>query len=260
MGRTLESHVVTVVPATELLEWSGEGRRFGARRTVRLGDVDPDGELRLDAIGRYLQDVASDDALGAGLPNALGWVVRRTMLQVTEPALAGEQVELTTYCTGAGRSWAERRTTIRSDRGAVIDAVSLWVQVDVTTGRPARLGEEFATIYGPAAAGRHVSSKLSLPGRPPEEAVVESPWRFRRADLDQFGHVNNAAQLVVVEERLGSGDRRGTFEIEYAGAADADTDYDVVVAGELVWLVTTATATPVTVFASPSVPRRAPGR
>jgi len=85
---------VTVLPATELHDWSGEGRRYVAGRTVRLGDVDPAGELRLDAIGRYLQDVASDDAVGAGLPNALGWVVRRTLLSIAEPAIAGEEVEL----------------------------------------------------------------------------------------------------------------------------------------------------------------------
>src|SRR3954451_11967811 len=35
-----------------------EGRRFVARRAVRLGDASPGGRLRLDAIARYLQDVA----------------------------------------------------------------------------------------------------------------------------------------------------------------------------------------------------------
>ena len=244
---------MTVLPATELRDWSAEGRRFTAARTVRLGDVDPAGELRLDAIGRYLQDVASDDAVGAGLPNALGWVVRRTMLRVTEPAIAGEEVELTTFCTGAGRSWAERRTTIRSERGAVIDGVSLWVQVDVATGRPARLGDEFAELYGAAAAGRRVSSKLSLPSRPPDGAIVARTWRFRRADLDQFGHVNNAAQLALVEEDLAPGARRGRFEIEYLGAADADVEHEVLVPagdpGGCAWLVSMAASTPVTVIA-----------
>lgn len=228
---------MSVAPATELLDWSGAGRRFTARRTVRLGDVDPAGELRLDAVGRYLQDVASDDALDAGLPNALGWVVRRTLVRVTEPGVAGEQVELATWCTGSGRSWAERRTTIRSERGAVIDAVSSWIQVDVTSGRPARLPEQFFDIYGPAAAGRQVSAKLSLPGRPSDDAVHVGSWRFRRADLDQFGHVNNAAQLVVLEEQLAAGERRGTAEIEYAGAADADTDYALLADGTTTWLV-----------------------
>jgi acyl-ACP thioesterase len=206
-----------------------------------LGDVDPVGELRLDAIGRYLQDVASDDALDAALPNALGWVVRRTMIRVDEPAIAGEQVELTTFCTGSGRSWAERRTMLRSDRGASVDAVSLWVQLDVTSGRPARLDGDFFAIYGPAAAGRQVSSKLSLPGRVPDEARSAGEWSFRRADLDQFGHVNNAAQLVVFEERL-DGPRRGTAEIEYLGPADADTAYEIRTAGPSTWLMSGGTA------------------
>lgn len=227
---------MSVAPATELLDWS-VGRRFTAARTVRLGDVDPAGELRLDSVARYLQDVASDDALDAGLPNALGWVVRRTLVRVTEPAVAGERVELATWCTGSGRSWAERRTTVRSERGAAIDAVSLWVQVDVTSGRPARMTEQFFDIYGTAAGGRQVSAKLSLPGRPPVDATREGSWRFRRADLDQFGHVNNAAQLVVVEERLAAGARRGTVEIEYVGAADADTDHDLLTDGATSWLV-----------------------
>lgn len=216
------------LPARELLPPSADGRRFTARRTVRLGDVDPRGELRLDAIGRYLQDVASDDALAAGLPNALGWVVRRTMIRITEPASSGDEVELTTFCTGSGRSWAERRTTIRSDGDAVADAVSLWVQIDVASGRPARLGDEFFDIYGPAAAGRRVSSKLSLPGRPGGGWAVDGTWRFRRADLDQFGHVNNAAQLAVLEEDLPDGARRGTAEIEYLGPAEAGVVYEIV--------------------------------
>lgn len=245
----VESNDVTELPATELLDWSGEGRCFEARRTVRLGDVDPLGEIRLDAIARYLQDVASDDAIDAGLPNALGWVVRRTKLRVDAPAHTGDEVELRTFCTGAGRAWAERRTTIRSPGGASIDAVSLWVQVDVDTGRPARLGDEFAAIYGPAARGRQVSSKLSLPTRPPADVVRSVTWRFRAADRDQFGHVNNAAQLALVEERLAPGARRGAFVVEYLSAADAGVDYSVAASDGTVWLSPPGDGAPVTVFA-----------
>jgi acyl-ACP thioesterase len=236
---------VSVRPATELLAPTSGGRTFSAERVVRLGDVDPAGELRFDAIGRYLQDVASDDALAADLPNALGWVVRRTMIRVVRAAIAGERVVLTTYCTGSGRSWAERRTTIRSERGAAVDAVSLWIQVDVATGRPARLGPEFETVYGAAAAGRVVSSKLSLPGRPPDDADHVGEWCFRRADLDQFGHVNNAAQLAVVEEYVDDGRGRTTAEIEYLGPAEATT-YAVLRSGTTRWLVPVTGGPPVT--------------
>ena len=53
----------TAVPgATELHPHTATGRRFTTTRSVRLGDVDPAGLLRLDATARYLQDVATDDA------------------------------------------------------------------------------------------------------------------------------------------------------------------------------------------------------
>ena len=210
------------LPATRLLSPPPTGRTFSTDRIVRLGDVDVGGELRLDSTARYLQDVATDDALGAGLGNPMGWLVRRTLVRVESPARLNERISLTTYCTGIGRSWAERRTTIRGCDGsaAIIDAVSLWVQVDLESGRPSRLSDDFDGIYAGAAGGRQVSSRLSLP-KPPDGAERE-PWNFRLTDLDPFGHVNNAAQWAVMEELLARSHapRRGSGEIEFLNPAE----------------------------------------
>ena len=224
--------------ARQLLPRPPTGRAFGAERTVRLGDADPGGQLRLDAIARYLQDIASDDALDAALPNALGWVVRRTLIGIDHPATVGEQVRLTTFCTGAGRSWAERRTSLTGEHGAAIEAVSLWIQVDVATGRPARLGEKFFEIYGESAGGRVISPKLGMITKPPGDANREN-WVFRRADLDQLGHVNNAAHWAVVEEVLQRGGltRRGVGEIEYVLPADAEDLSELGIDGDMMWIV-----------------------
>lgn len=227
---------MAVLPATELLPTPSRGRTHTCERTVRLGDVDTDGELRLDSMARYLQDVATDDAIDAGLDNAMGWLVRRTMIRVDRPARLNERVALTTYCTGSGRSWAERRTTIRGrDRSAAhIEGVSLWVQIDLDSGRPSRLSEEFHAIYGEAAGGRLVSSKLSL-ARPSSDAASEE-WKFRSTDLDPFGHVNNAAQWVVVETLLSrtATPRRGVGEIEFL--APSGLDHELLVDGTEAWL------------------------
>lgn len=221
-------------PATELLPLPVIGRRFVGSRTVRLSDVDATGRLRFDAVARYLQDVASDDAHDAGLPNAMGWVVRRTLIRVDRPCALDEQLELTTFCTGTGRSWAERRTSIAGSSGGAIEAVSLWVQIDATSGRPARLGDEFFEAYGAAAADRTVSSKLTLPTPPSDASAVA--WQFRRTDLDPFDHVNNAAQWVVPESVIDLGDGRGTAELEYLVPAGLD-DMALIVAGTSAWLV-----------------------
>lgn len=222
------------LPAARLLPPNPDGRTFSTQRTVRLGDVGPDGALRWDAVARYLQDVATDDALDAGLVNAMGWVVRRTMIRMSASAQVNEQVGLTTFCTGAGRSWAERRTTITSSTCVVAEGVSLWVQIDVQSGRPVRLGDGFSEIYGAAARGRLVSSRLQLP-RPPDDGARRS-WSFRRADLDPFDHVNNAAQWSLVEELMADHGRLATVEVEYLAPVGTQP-LDLVVDAGHAWLV-----------------------
>ena len=100
-------------------------RVFEARRRVRLSDTDAGGRLRLDAVARYLQDVASDDVADAGwAADEHVWVVRRTLLDVVRPFLGDEEVELATWCSGVGAAAAARRTSIAGDRGGAIEAES----------------------------------------------------------------------------------------------------------------------------------------
>ena len=64
-------------------------RRFSARRPIRLSDTDERGRLRLDAVARYLQDVAADDVavtIGAEHPSLGEWEAS----MVTAPFRAGD--------------------------------------------------------------------------------------------------------------------------------------------------------------------------
>ena len=204
-----------IAGASELVEPTPGTRSFQMERMVRLGDVDPRGRLRLDATARLLQDVASDDATDAELDGAWGWIVRRTLIEVRQAALLDEKVELKTYCTGMGRSWAERTTRIRGDGGADIFTTSVWVQVSTDSGRPVPIAQQFHETYGPACNGRAISARLRLPG--PTEEAERSTWTVRRADLDPFDHVNNAANWAFLEEALDAGAGRvGRAEMEFA--------------------------------------------
>ena len=187
--------------AAVLLPRPGSGRLFASGRRVRLGDVSTEGRLRLDAVARYLQDIARDDAVDAGYPDPGGWVVRRTLIEVTRPPRFGEQLDLFTWCSGHGRRWAERRTEIRGEAGGAVDAASVWVHVDASAGTARRLPEEFYEIWGEAAAGRRISPRALLPTGAPVGSD-RFPWPVRVADLDPFGHVNNAVHWAPVEEAL----------------------------------------------------------
>jgi acyl-ACP thioesterase len=219
------------------------GRRYTTSRLVRLGDVSPAGRLRLDATARYLQDIATDDAVDAGLESALAWVVRRSVIRVEQFARFREALTLTTFASGYGRSWAERRTQIRGDHGAVVDAAALWVSVDAASGRPASLNEGFVRVYGEAVGGRRIRARLSHPDPPPGLDRVSWPTRF--TDFDALDHVNNAVYWAVVEEHLARRrDLRAPFvvEVEHRNAVERDHEVAVVAqadsdGGLWVWVV-----------------------
>ncbi len=223
-------------------------RSYTGHRRVRLGDADSTGRLRFDALTRYTQDVSDDDTTDAGLGQALGWVVRRTAIEVIAEAVLGEELTITTTCTGLGKRWAERRLEVRGADGAAYDVTTLWICVDRQSGRPRPLTEQFLEIYGPAAAGRTVSARLTLPKEPPAGAPRWA-WPIRVVDVDTLGHVNNASYWAVVEEELAvrpvAGGSPGRYHavVEYREGIAPDAEVAVAIADDeagtrsLWWLV-----------------------
>jgi acyl-ACP thioesterase len=212
--------------AVEITPRPEAGRIFTMGRRIRLADVDPTSRCRLDALVRHLQDAARDDSADSMLSDPMNWVVRRTMLEVHQPPMFEEWIELTTWCSAIGARWAERRTEIRGDRGAKIEASTVWVFVNGETGRPAKLPTDFFTIWGESAGDRQISARTTLPSRWPDN-VNDEPWTVRFGDLDVLAHVNNAAQWVAVEEAM---DREGIAthpvraELEHGPGIERGTD------------------------------------
>jgi len=205
-----------------------EGRRVTRSRRVRLGDVTPTGRLRLDALARYLQDIAADDVDDAGITGA--WVLRRVALQVGRLPHFRDDVELVTFCSGTGGRWAERRTTMSFENEVSVESVALWVYVD-EQGRPAPLEGWFFDLYGTAANDRRVGQRLRLTA-PPGDAA-RRPWVVRQTDLDVLGHVNNAIAWAAVEDELAHGaslpgGRIAAAELEYRAAIDAGDACEIV--------------------------------
>lgn len=179
------------------------GRRFRSSTRVRLGDVSPNGRLRLDALARMVQDVSNDDTVDAGLEGDMAWVVRRTVVEVHAEARLREHLDLTTFCGGIGGRWAERRVSMKGEHGAHIETATLWVHLDMATGRPIPLPAQFHELYDEAAGGRKVRAKLRH-GGPPAAGTICAPWPLRFSDFDVLDHVNNAVSWSAVEEERAS--------------------------------------------------------
>jgi acyl-ACP thioesterase len=191
------------------------GRTFSARRRVRLADMDERGRLRLDAVARFLQDVAIEDVqeTGWGTPEHL-WFVRRIRVEVRTPFLEDRAVGLVTWCSGLAAIAAGRRWSLEGDKGGRIEVDSVWIHLGPDQ-RPARI-EEFG-VYAEATGGRPVSTRLELPA--PDGNVPRVQWALRSTDVDLHGHVNNAVHWQAVEDAA-----RGAG-VDLAAPLAAELDY-----------------------------------
>ncbi len=212
-------------PDPELVPPPTVGRIFRAGRGVRLGDVRPSGRVRLDALARYLQDVAADDIGDAGFADETRWVVRTTGFEIQWWPRYDDRVELATWCSGTGAAWAERRTTVTTGGRVAVEGISTWVNLDPVSLRPAPLSERFSEAYLPATGGRTVRSRLVHPGL--EGAGPQQRWPLRSTDYDLLGHVNNAVAWVAVEDELAgrsAGHRVAWADVEYRSPVEAARD------------------------------------
>jgi acyl-ACP thioesterase len=201
----------------ELVPRPHQGRVFEQVARPGFADCAPSGRIRLDALARWLQDVAYGDVVDAGMAHTAVWVVRRTRIRVERFPRFGDTYALATFCSGLGRMWAERRTSI-SQLGkpdTAVEAVSLWVRLDPVDWHPIPFTEQEARLYGTSAAGRRVTARLRHP--PPPSLNGGVPWTFRATELDIAGHINNAAYWGPLEEELlgGPEPRLIDAELEY---------------------------------------------
>jgi len=194
--------------------------------------MDERGRLRLDAIARYLQDVAIDDVdeTGWGAPEHL-WVIRHVRIDVVAPFLEDGEVELVTWCSGAAAVAAGRRWSLAGNRGGKIEVDSVWIHLG-PDARPARL-DGFG-VYAEATGGRRVSTRLELPDPLPDGR--RTPWPLRSTDIDTLGHLNNAAYWQAVENSaLRSGpDLQQPFRalLDYRHPIDLEDEVELVETGD----------------------------
>jgi len=187
-------------PFSELVPACPGGRVFEHAIRPSLADCAPDGRVRLDALARWLQDVAYADVADAGLVARSRWVVRRTRLQIARFPRFGEAITVRTFCSGLGRMWAERRTTVIRGGVVALEGVALWIHIDPDSARPTPLREEAVALFRTAAGDRRVRARLRHAG--PGDGVRSAPWSFRATELDLAGHINNAAYWQPLEEEL----------------------------------------------------------
>ncbi len=176
-------------------------RFFQHNVRVLLSDSDPNGELRLDALARFLHDAATLDIEESGLHLETIWVLRTTEMTIHENANYLDNLKVVTWCSGSGKSWVERRSDIFRNNAKIIETRSIWVNVSGVRQGAKPLPEEFFSTYGESVRQEKISARQTLktPLHPP---ISSTTIQLRFCDLDIMDHVNNAIHLSLVEETL----------------------------------------------------------
>jgi acyl-ACP thioesterase len=183
-----------------------EGTPFETGWPVHVADTAPDQRLRLDAVARYLQDIGFEhlDAVEDGGAH-LGWVVRRTVIDVLKPIEIGERVTLRRWCSALSNRWCNMRVQVCGSRGGLIETEAFLIHFGTESGVPARMSDRFMAPMLAITTEHRLRWKAALidPMPPADELGVQSrPFPLRVTDIDLLEHVNNAVYLSAVEEVL----------------------------------------------------------
>jgi acyl-CoA thioester hydrolase len=127
------------------------------RLRVRHHDMDALGHVNNAVYLHYVEEAAIEHSRARGYDEArwreLGgtWIVRRHEIEYRAPAVAGDELVVTTRVLALDRARGTRRTTIERDGVLLVQATTEWVWIGLD-GRPRRIPPEVIADFQAGAA------------------------------------------------------------------------------------------------------------
>lgn len=203
-------------------------REFSRRFRVRHDELDSFGHLNNAVSLKYLQEAAiqaSEDA-GYGLrwyeERGVGWVMRRLEIRYHLQVLYGDELRVTTWISQCGRvdCLREYDVTRAADGAQVARARAQWVYVDLKSGRPARLPDEFKAAFSPDGEAEDLGIRAYKSRKTDNCYRYRSSRRVQTYELDPMGRVHHAVFLNWIEQAYYDAIRSGGHPLEELRAGD----------------------------------------
>jgi len=191
---------------------------------VRYSECGSRGTLTLAKIIDYFQDSSSahSEELGAGMKfleeQGGAWVLNSWQLEVNRYPDIMEEIELNTWPSDFKGVFGPRSFCMKGENGEVLAlARTLWVYIDVKTGRPAKPSEELIQKYEiePAIEMEEVSRKIQIP----KEMEAIDYISVRKYHIDTNQHVNNSQYVQMALETFPQSFSAKKLRVEYKKAA-----------------------------------------
>jgi acyl-CoA thioester hydrolase len=134
---------------------------FRLRRRVEWRDIDLEQHVNNAVYLSYLEDCGVQVAAAHGWPmsrvqtEGFAIVARRHRIEYQQPAVLDDELELATWISDVRRATVIRHYTVTrvSDGALLARARTLWVWVDLETGRPIRIPSAFLADFAPNIVG-----------------------------------------------------------------------------------------------------------
>lgn len=180
---------------------------YEVKSRVRLSEVSADGYMTLPGIINAFQDTSifQSEDLGVGTKyleeHKKAWVLSSWQVEVVRYPNLGETIWISTWASAFHGFFGDRNFVMKDQEDKVIAyANSIWVYMDLETGRPAKPSKEEIGRYGmePPFPMEYASRKVPMP----QEGVAKSPLKIRKYHIDTNHHVNNCRYVQMAVELL----------------------------------------------------------
>lgn len=177
-------------------------------QVIDVSQVSVAGILRLDSLFSIFQGMAVQHTRNIGvevndlLDTGRTWVLNRVVVRFERLPRFEEHVDVHTWSRSIVRFKGVRDYEIHSRGERIVAASSLWVYMDIETGRPARVPAEYADLYS-VHEDRATSDDVEKIGfEEISHPDFTLPVATRLSDYDINGHVNNTVMLQYVQTAL----------------------------------------------------------
>lgn len=190
---------------------------------VRYSELNHQKEiLSAYSIINYFQDCSTfqSEALNRGLSYLSSvnrmWLLNSWQVEIHKPLYLGDYVTIGTWPYDF-KGFYGYRNFIILDEGKEVAAVanSIWVFLDLSSGRPAKIPENFFENSGyelePPYPMEYSNRKIELTG----EFTTLPSFAVAKSNIDSYSHVNNGQYIKMAEEYLPDNFMIKTMRAEY---------------------------------------------
>ena len=193
---------------------------YREEREITYSQLSPDKTVSNADILRMFQDIATAHTASCGYnidklaENGNAWLIASMHLVIHQPICMPMKAEVSTWTSGFRRAYGFRNFRIRDAKTGKVyaEAASLWIFIDINSGKPCTVPRDIMELYGEEAEP-DISYILHKPTWNTDEKITD--FRVLKRDLDSNGHMNNTKYIEYAQEALSDTEKPREIEIYY---------------------------------------------